>query len=48
MNILHLFLPQRGPPDQGAKIIIQIRIGFEGIEEDSITIIDDTSDFRRR
>ena len=33
---------QRDPTHQGTEIIIQLGIGFEGVEEDPIAIVNDT------
>jgi hypothetical protein len=42
MNILDLLLFQRASSHQGTEIVIQFCVGLEGIEENTIAVVDHT------
>jgi hypothetical protein len=43
MNILDLILFQRASSHQGTEIVIKLCVGFEGIEENTIAVVDHTT-----
>jgi hypothetical protein len=45
VDIFYLFSSQRAPSHQGTEIVIQLCVGFKGIKENPVAVIDHTADF---